>query len=192
MDMVEIVKLVSTLVAICGGFFAMHKHFSDRREKEIREWQKVIMLRILRKEESADWKFDDLLAAYRLEAQAFQDHALPKKEISENALQRVLLELISTTVIEQRLDNSYRLCIIKDEFNLQDLVMQFNSELVRVIGSNPYLYTVDEVLKEIAPRLGLEDKIPLLHNDLVGAINNQKFVLDTNGKIAFPQHVRSA
>ncbi|WP_274063453.1 hypothetical protein [Vibrio parahaemolyticus] len=132
------------------------------------------------------------LSAYRLEAQAFQEFALPKKEITENALHRVLLELIYTTAIEQRENNSYRLRIVKEQFNLQDLVMKFNSELVRVIGSNPYLYTVDEVLKEIAPKLGLADRIPLLHNDLLGAINNRKFVLDEHGRIAFPQHVRSA
>jgi hypothetical protein len=177
--------MAALLIGISGGLLGLYKYFSDKREKELREWQKVVIYKIFRQNEMKALSFTDVLEKYRIEAQAFLDVDLKKKEVSENALRRVLLELASSNILSMEPSDSFRLKVVVEKADPRDLLQQVNRELVRMVAPNPFVYTIDEVLKEIAPKVGVE--IPLLRNDLKQAVTAGKFVVDEAGRIAFPR-----
>lgn len=179
-DVQMLVQTVATIVAILGGLLALYKYFSDRREQELREWQKVVIYKIFRQNEPRSLSFNEILGYYRSEAQAFAAVNLKKKEISEDALRRVLLELVSSNIITLERNDTFSLKGVKAE--MLELV---NRELLRVVGQNPFQYTLDEVVKEISPKIGME--IPLLRNWLKQSIKQNLLVLDDQGRIAFPK-----
>ncbi len=175
-----VVQTVGTVVAILGGLLALYKYFSDKREQELREWQKVVIFKILRQTEAKALTFNEILGSYRSEAQAFTAVNLKKKEISEDALRRVLLELASSNIITIGPSDTFWLKGVKREFF--DVV---NQELIRLVAPNPFVYTLDEFAKEISPKTGVE--IPLLKNTLRLSIDQGLLVRDDQGRIAFPK-----
>lgn len=184
-DIQSFVQTAATIVAISGGMFGLYKYFSDKREKELREWQKVVIYKIFRQNETKVLGFIDILEKYRIEAQAFVAVDLKKTEISEDALRRVLLELTSSNILSFEPNDSFQLKVAKAKSDPQEILDRLNKELVRVVAPNPFVYTLDEVLKEISPKIGID--IPLLRNSLRYSIDQGFLVLDDKDRIAFPK-----
>ena len=182
-DVQPFVQMAAMIVGISGGLLGLYKYFSDKREKELREWQKVVIYKIFRQNETKILGFIEVLEKYRVEAQAFVAVDLKKTEISEDALRRVLLELTSSNVLSFEPNDSFRLNVAKAKSDPQEIFERLNKELVRVVAPNPFVYTIDEVLKEISPKVGIE--IPLLRNALKQSIAQGFFVLDDKDRIAF-------
>lgn len=178
-------QLLATLVGVVGGLLALYKHFADKREAELREWQKVVLYKIFRQNEKQPLSFTLLLEKYRLEAQAFAEVNVKKREISEDALRRILLELTASGIVRMEASDAFRLQITVEKFDPIDTLRRINDELIDIIAPNPYLYTVDEVLKLLSPRVGIA--IPLLRTDFKKAIEVGNFVLNESGKVAFPR-----
>jgi hypothetical protein len=181
----QVVQVVATIVGISGGTIGLVKYFSDKRNNELREWQKVVLYKILRQNESKAVGFTSLLEKYRIEAQAFRDIDLKKTEVSEDALRRVLLELASSKIVTLETDDSFRLAVSVKKTDVHDLLENINRELVKLIGTNPFVYKLDEVVKEIAPKVGLE--IPILRTELRRSIANGFLTADDSDRIAFPR-----
>jgi hypothetical protein len=184
-DVQPFVQMTATIVAISGGLLGLYKYFSDKRARELREWQKVVIYKIFRQNETKVLGFIEILEKYRIEAQAFVAVDLKKTEISEDALRRVLLELTSSNILSFELNDSFRLKVAKAKSDPLELLERLNQELVRVVAPNPFVYTLDEVLKEISPKVGIE--IPLLRNTLRQSIDQGFLVLDDKDRIAFPK-----
>jgi hypothetical protein len=184
-DIQELVQLTATVIGISGVLLGLYKYFSNKREKELREWQKVVIYKIFRQNELKTIGFTDILEKYRIEAQASMDIDLKKNEISEDALRRILLELVSSNIIRMEPSDSFRIKLSVEKPDLLDIFHKINKELVQMVGQNPFTYSIEEVVKEIAPKLGID--IPLLRNDLRQAISQGKFVVDKAGRIAFPK-----
>src|SRR6266446_596892 len=98
-EMKEIISMIAAVVGVSAGLLGLWKYFSGKREIEVREWQKVVLYKIFRQNELNPISFNSILEKYRIEAQAFVDVDLKKKEVSEDTLRRVLLELVSSNVI---------------------------------------------------------------------------------------------
>lgn len=183
-DIYKFIQVTATILAVAGGLIAIVKYFSERREKELREWQKVVIYKILRRTEMESVKFTELLKSYRSEAQAFRDIDLSKKEISEDSLRRVLVELTSSGVVKMDPMDSFKLNIAQEKPDPTELLKKVNDELVRLVGQNPYAYTIDVFAKDVAQKVGLE--IPILKNELRKSINIGLLVIDDEGRLAFP------
>ncbi|MFP5344810.1 MAG: hypothetical protein ACLGGU_04115, partial [Gammaproteobacteria bacterium] len=108
-DVQPFVQVAGTIVGISGGLLALYKYLCDKREKELREWQKVVIYKIFRQNETKPLGFTGILEKYRIEAQAFVAVDLKKTEISEDALRRVLLELTSSNILSLRPNDSFQL-----------------------------------------------------------------------------------
>lgn len=184
-DTQTVIQLIATVVGISGGLLGLYKYFSDKREKELREWQKVVIYRICRQAETKAYTFLELLEKYRVEAQAVVDVDLKKREMSEDALRRVLLELTSSNILSLEPGDAYKLKVSATKTDLLATLQLVNQELVRVVAPNPFVYTLDEVLKEIAPKVGID--IPLLRTDFRQAIAQGNLVQDEQGRVAFPR-----
>lgn len=183
-DAQSLVQMAATVVGVSGVLLALYKYFSDKRDKELREWQKIVIYKIFRQNETKALGFTDVLEKYRIEAQAFVDVNLKKKEVSEDALRRVLLELTSSTILSLEPSDSFRLNVAVEKLDLVALLQSVNKELVRLVAPNPFVYTLDDILKEIAPKVGIE--IPLLRTDFKQSIAAGNLVMDEQGRIAFP------
>lgn len=181
----QVIQIVATVVGIIGGIIGLVKYFADKRNVELREWQKVVLCKILRQNESQSTKFTALLEKYRSEAHAFTDFDLRKKEISEDALRRVLLELAASKTINFEKDDSYRLNIVEKKSEADEWLNLTNEELVKLVAPNPFVYTLDEVVKEIAPKVGLQ--IPILRNELRKSIAIGYLIVDDASRVAFPR-----
>jgi hypothetical protein len=179
----SLIQLAATLVGILGGLLGLYQYFSDKREKELREWQKVVIYKIFRQNETKPFGFTEILEKYRIEANAFVDIDLKKKEMSEDALRRVLLELCGSDILSMEPQDSFKLNVTEAKYDPQSTLQQINKELVNMVGANPYVYTLDEVLKELSAKVGVA--IPLLRTDLKQAIAAGTFALDEQGRIAF-------
>jgi len=182
-DVQPFVQMAAMIVGISGGLLGLYKYFSDKREKELREWQKVVIYKIFRQNEPKVLRFIEILEKYRGEAQAFVAVDLKKTEISEDALRRVLLELTSSNILSFEPNDSFLLKVAIAKLDPLEIMERVNKELVRLVSPNPFVYTIDEVLKEISPKVGIE--IPLLRNSLKQSIAQGFLVLDGKERIAF-------
>ena len=68
MTIAEYIQITATIIGMPAGLIALYKYFSDKRQKELREWQKVVIYKILRQNETRGLTFIDLLSKYRSEA----------------------------------------------------------------------------------------------------------------------------
>ncbi len=180
----QAVQVAATVIGIAGGLLGLLKYFSDKREKELREWQKVVLYKIFRQNEMDPLSFTSVLEKYRSEAQAFPDIDLKKKEISEDALRRVLLELASSGILSLEPANSFRLKVSVPKIDDTDLRNRINKELVSLIGASPFVYTLDDVARQIAPKVGLEFQI--LRSTLLVSIDAGVLEMNDDEKMAFP------
>jgi len=183
MTIAEYVQIVATTIGILAGLLGLYKYFSDKRQKELREWQKVVIYKIFRQNEAKAMTFLDILARYRTEAQAFPAFDLKKSEISDDALRRVLIELTSSNILSMERSDSFRLQgIVKLDWD--EKVQLVNQELVRMIASSPFKYTVDEFVKDVAPKIGME--IPILRGWIKKSIAEKYLEADDQNRLAFP------
>ncbi len=182
-DLQEVIKMSVAVVGVSGGLVGLLKYFSGKREKELREWQKVVLYKIFCQDESNPLNFSTILEKYRIEAQAFIDIDLKKKEMSEDTLRRVLLELVSSNVLTFEPGGSFQLKVSVPKVDPYDKLESINKELVKLVGSNPFVYTIDEVAKEIAPKVDMD--IPILKNAIRQGIDSGNLEIDDNKRIAF-------
>lgn len=181
----SLVQMIATGIGILGGSLALFKYFSDKRETELREWQKVVIYRIFRQNEKQAMRFTEILEKYRSEAQAFADVDLTKKEIGEDALRRVLLELTGSGILGMEPMDSFRLRLPAETPDPVGLFHRINAELVDLVSPNPFVYTLDDILKQISPRVNVP--IPLLRTNFRQALAAGNLVADEQGRIAFPR-----
>lgn len=182
-DVQAIVPMAAMIIGISGGLLGLYKYVSEKRDKELREWQKVVIYKIFRQNESQILSFIEILEKYRSEAQAFVAVDLKKTEISEDALRRVLLELTSSNILSFKPNDSFQLNIIIVKSDPLEILNSINNELVRIVAPNPFVYTLDEVLKELSSNVGID--IPLLRNSLKQSIDQGFLVLDDKDRVAF-------
>jgi len=183
-DYKQIIQITATVIGITGGLLALYKYFADKREKELREWQKVVVYKIFRQNELVTQSFNALLDKYRSEANAFVDIDLKKKEISEDSLRRILLELVSSGILSMELSDSFRLKVSKPKQDPGELADKMNAVLVEIVGANPFVYTIDEVAKDMSPKVNVP--IPLIKNSIRSSIQIGYLVLDDKERLAFP------
>lgn len=152
-DWQQALTSISTTIGIIGGLTGLLKYFSAKRDAELREWQKVIIHKLLRESENASASFARLLERYRSEAQAFEDITVRKSEISEISLRRVLMDMIASGIVLPEAQDSYRLKLAQNTSTPMQQAQELNSEIFKLIGSNPAIYNTEEAAKQIKPHL---------------------------------------
>jgi hypothetical protein len=180
-----LIEMAATIIGISAGVIGLYKYFSDKRGKELREWQKVVIYKVLRQNETEPMRFTDILDRYRSEAQAFVTVDLRKNEVSEDALRRVLLELAGSDIVSLEPNDSFLLKLEKTQTFSQARLEFINQELVRVIAPNPFVYTLDEFVKEVSSKIGMP--MPLLRNWIKQSVSQGGLEIDSNGRLAFPK-----
>ena len=184
-DIKAIIELTATVIGIGGGLFGLYKYFSDQREKELREWQKVIIYKIFRQEEQKSLSFGRILEKYRSEGLATPKFNLKKEEINEYTLRRILLELTSSGILTQFPSDSFKLEIQKT-FDIEKANLAFFKKQDDLIDKNKF--TIREVaieMWEFSKSLGDEIPISRIQTDIRQGIKEGYYKLNENGCIGF-------
>jgi hypothetical protein len=195
------IELATAMVGVGGGLFGFYKYINERkekearedqeiREKEVREWQKVVIYRIFQEEgELKPLAFSRVHERYLDKAKTLHDFDLSKKEISEDALQRVLLELSSSGILALVPEKSFRLRVEVPKFDPNERTEKFSLELSNLIGSNPFVYTVQDIASQLANKLDVA--AVRIQQDLNMALQQGVLVANDTGRIAYPWHKNS-
>jgi hypothetical protein len=180
----DVIQSTATVIGVAGGILGLYRYLSEKREKEVREWQKVVIYRIFQEEgEIEPLAFSRVQEKYLDKAQTLRDFNLSKKEISEDSLQRVLLELSVSGILTLVPKKSFRLKVEVPQLDLVKRNEELNLELTKVIGSHPFVFTIEEVAFKIGEKLKLE---PLLcQGSIIAGINAGFLVINNDRKIAF-------
>jgi len=97
---------IATLVGVITLMFAFREHYTKERADEIARWQRVLVYKIIA--DSGGAKFRDLKQQYIAAAQQLQSFKLPSKEIQDDAMRYILLDLQRDKVIYLGVANTYK------------------------------------------------------------------------------------
>jgi hypothetical protein len=190
-DIKDYIEVFGTVVGVAGFVIGLFRHFSDVNDRNIREWQKVVIQKILQQNAlQQPLPFTRIQEIYRTEAQAFSRARLSKSDISEDALRRVMVELVSSSIAVQGAGDIYSLkvSLIAPDVagDTQRKIFMENQALneasYKYLSVNPYRNTV----QEFAAYLCQATAIDAGHVDqyLQVSLLQGGFILDAQGKVA--------
>jgi hypothetical protein len=84
----DLFSAIAATVGVAGGLAGLAKFFSDRQEKETREWQKVSIYRVLSENESKPIRFTQIRDSHRAEGGSVN---VRRKDLEEKEIRRALL-----------------------------------------------------------------------------------------------------
>jgi len=177
----DLFSAIATTVGIAGGLAGLAKYFSDRQEKETREWQKVSIYRVLRENESYPTRFTQIRDSHRAEGGAVN---VSRKDLNEDEIRRALLEMKASGIVEFYPDDSFKLDIIEPKFDPAAEFQKLNLAIDKVIGeAPPFPYSLNEAASRIAEIVG--DNSKRMAATLNQSVKAGYFVLNDSGKIAY-------
>ncbi|WP_226669120.1 hypothetical protein [Microbulbifer aggregans] len=154
-------KLTTTFsTAIAAGAFALSAWIwvSDNHAKKVTDWQSVVVYEVIR--DGKGVTFQDIRTMYLDKAAQLKDFDLSKDDISDSALQKILINLSSSMIVY--LDFSDRYYISKqpkrdersmgnfDDFQIkQDTQEKMRARIVRIIEDDPEKYTTDAISRKL-------------------------------------------
>jgi hypothetical protein len=97
---------ISTFAAAAGLGLALYQHNQKEGEKEVSQWQRVVIYRIV--SEADGVTFQQLKQRYVTEATQLQSFRLPAREIQDDRLHLNLLELQKDRLISLGMNGMYR------------------------------------------------------------------------------------
>jgi hypothetical protein len=99
--------VASAVVAVFTFIFSVRMRYRAERESTLRDWQRVVIYSLI--EESVALSFDDLKSRYLQKAGQLLTHNVPKKDIQDDALKRILLDLQKDNLVIRHQDRTYQI-----------------------------------------------------------------------------------
>lgn len=96
---------LSALVALMTFLFSQWERYKKEKSEELREWQSVLVFRILDKH--GDLTFDEIKGVYLQFVQQNYSINIPAKEIQDDALLRVIIGLLEERKVHYSEDGTY-------------------------------------------------------------------------------------
>jgi hypothetical protein len=96
---------IATLVGVVTLIWAFVEHSLKERAADVQHWQRVVVYKVIA--ERRGIQFNELKVRYVAEAAQVQTVSLPTKDIQDDALRYVLLDLQRDKLIQLGVDNSY-------------------------------------------------------------------------------------
>lgn len=102
---------VASIVGVLALLFSGYKYYESAKKVEIDNWQRIVVFSIIESTNGAS--FGNIKSSYLQFAQQLDSFELPKSEIQDGALQRLLLNLLREKTIVLDLDNKYKVMRIR-------------------------------------------------------------------------------
>lgn len=151
-----IAGLIGVLISLVSLTLSQRKIGEASEESRIKQWQAVAVFSIIDRSGSDGASFDNMKALYLDAVQQFSEFDLPKKAISDEALWRVLIELISAHVVVPIGNSKYRVAYEPIHFQdpnikLGQIMMDASRRVAFYIQNEPNHYTLDGLVGKILP-----------------------------------------
>jgi hypothetical protein len=139
---------------------AESKRLDETREREVREWQKVVVYKILNDAAPDALSFDAIRSRYITEAAAFERHEVKKVELSSDALWRVLLELLQYSMIAQSKADHFQLKLTPEDLQraFMEETVKIERGLVTILSAKPFAYTAAEIAYRVHQQAGVSEE----------------------------------
>ena len=145
MGTTEISAAVAALTLLVGVYKAWRRFDADR----LRDWQKVVVYNIIEKSFPQPVDFDQIRSRYLETVQAFGEFSIPRKNIRDSALVRVLLDLLESGVVARIGDGRYTIPVAgPSNQELLDRMRRMNAladAVLTVLSSDSGRYNRDEL-----------------------------------------------
>lgn len=179
---------ISAIVAVITLFFAVVDNARRVRETQLREWQKVVVYAFLEKSQHRGAAFEQIRSAYREEAQAYALLDVPKEAISEQALQRILLELVSDHAIVLGPARTYQAAFAPpfpvSMIMREEKMSQVGDAIMALVTAEGCRYKVNQIRTKLSERFKFEPGefegiFASMTSDRFLEVNRQGFVCST-------------
>lgn len=169
MNLQEISNLstaISMVIAVLTFIFIVISSTIRRKKEEIKSWQEVSIFKIIQK--GGPISFDDVKSKYLEEAQQFTRLRVSKKDISDEVLHDILMNLMANQLIFINEEDEYSLdSVVHDEkhekymdFMIEErmfrsLIREVHRQTLQIIGEKPEELNIDSLYVEITKK-GIE------------------------------------
>jgi hypothetical protein len=184
---------ITTLVGVITVSFAVYEHHSKERAEEIAHWQRVLVYKIIAGRNGL--RFSELKVHYVTASTQLQAFTLPSKEIQDDAMRYILLDLQRDKLIYLGVGDVYRAYIelpnpgrdqmesvVKAEFERQQTARIARPAILRLLERESGRYTVDELFQRCR-----DEHITIENDDLfnlIAELRTQRIInRDPNGKL---------
>jgi hypothetical protein len=182
---------ISALVALIGFSISLWNMGQDSTEERIKKWQSVVVYSIIetQTQDSANsaTPFEAIKAVYLDAVQQFKEYPIPIEAISDQSLQRVLIDLLSRRTIVSLPGRKYR--IAYEPFMMRDPNFEIQSRLpavsIRVVyycRTEPNKYTPNQMADKLVPEFpGIP--VEMIQMVINQGINSEQVFLDSEKKL---------
>ena len=149
-------SLTLIVAAITFVYTVLERNARERRQ-EIQDWQQVVVYGLI---EQGHTTFDAIKTRYVVEAQQFPNGKIPKKDIQDGALKRLLLSMIEARLISVAEDGRYvvnRVSLsenrireaLGNEIIMRNMVNVVLSRVFQSLESDSGKYTLDHLYRHV-------------------------------------------
>ena len=179
--------LISAAIAAAALIFVLYRAYSEFNAQRIRNWQEVVVFRVIEEAGLPGITFEDIRTKYRDEVTDFNGFQIPKDQIQSPALKRILLDLLTKHVVTVLRDGHYR--ILTDPMALSEQLMERGNklqpvalalmDLLRTEGGKHSVSDLERILLTKFKDLTPQDVTEVISM----AIANRIIRIDANGKV---------
>ena len=162
------------IVAVVTLLFSVYTNYTLKQNEEIRTWQKIVVLNYVGSKDSPV-TFKDIRNNYVTESQAYEDHNLPKSELSIASTRRILLELVRDGALVQKEKDSFSISIHSGDNNRA--VDNYRDEILSLLSEQK------EIQEEIVKILNGQTEILALKKDSTTILNETLSILREQHKM---------
>jgi hypothetical protein len=182
----------STFVGVLAFIFALFQYRAQESSKQVEHWQRVVIHKLIA--ESNGIPFNDLKLRYITEAAQFQIVSLPAKDIQDDALRHVLLDLQREKLVYLDGRHSYHATIetpaqgddvvatMKDRMKRENEITLARPAILRFVERESGLLSTEEIIQRCR-----EQKVQISDEDvynLIADLRSQRVVQkDEAGKL---------
>lgn len=168
---------ISALIAALALTISLWNYWEDVKQSKIEKWQEVAVYEFILNNKLST--FQDIKVGYVTEAQQITTFTLPKDEIQDDSLRRIILKLQSTNLIRLRDTGYYEVVlsvyqpspqemidIFKKQQHIKDLYPLVKTKVIDLLNKDCGKLNQDEIYRYISDSIDIEAPLflDMLHN----------------------------
>ncbi|EGQ8062133.1 hypothetical protein Q9881_004600 [Vibrio parahaemolyticus] len=182
---------LSAIISALVFVFSLYKYWSDSNQEKVSDWQKVAVYEYVLKSKGAD--FSQIKIGYITEAQQISSFEIPRTQIQDDSLRKVLIELQASKLIFLKNDGKYlptlvfskpdqhvymqeMIKILKSQREEIELMPKLKVKILDLVSNECGKYTQDALYREVSSKINVS--MPVFFNVLHGMRGVELHLMD--------------
>src|ERR1700742_3891450 len=152
------IPAISAASAASAFVYSVWVRLKTERDARLRDWQRVVIYTLI--QDMSVTSFDDLKVKYLQRAQQLLTVSVPKKEIQDDALRRILLDLQRDNLIYRGDSSTYQIqykfpveAWAFDLLKRSEKVRHLKPKVLAIVEQNNGIYTSDALARKLQQEL---------------------------------------